>query len=164
MRHFKSMKIGAVALSLATLLTVSALAAPARAQATSQWEFTGSMASGHGNTNLVQLPDGRVLAISGDQGNGVFTPTAEIYDPNTGQWAPAGTLTDARMAFGQPSVLSNGDVLVAGGHDPNVNDFATAELYDNTDQPGIARLTLGRIWGEQSPAGRCRLRRRKTSP
>lgn len=61
---------------------------------------------------------------------GVFTSTAEVYDPNTGQWTPAGTLNNARMAFGRPSVLPNGDVLVAGGHDPNVNDYATAELYN----------------------------------
>ena len=110
---------------------MSALGASANAQpAVRQWQFTGSTAAGHGNTHLVQLQDGRVLAISGDLGNGVFTSTAEIYDPNTGQWTPGGTLNDARAAFGQPSVLPDGEVLVAGGHDPNVNDYATAELYN----------------------------------
>jgi len=120
-----------IALSLGALLAVSAFVVPAHAQATTgQWQFTGGLAMGHGNTHLVQLQDGRVLAISGDEGNGVFTSTAEVYDPNTGQWTPAGTLNDARVAFGQPSVLPNGEVLVAGGHDPNVNDYATAELYN----------------------------------
>ena len=120
-------------LSLGTLLTVAIPAAPAQAQATSQWQFTGSLAIGHNNfwnSGFVQLPDGRVLAISGSSGSGALTADAEIYTPATGQWTPAGTLNDARYAFGQPSVLSDGDVLVAGGHDVNVNDYATAELYD----------------------------------
>jgi hypothetical protein len=40
-------------------------------------------------------------------------------------------------------------------------------LANNTGQPGIARSTLGRIWGEQPPApgnSHRRVRRRKTSP
>lgn len=118
------------ALSIGTLLTV---ATPARAQTTGQWQFTGSLATGHANfwnSGFVQLPDGRVLAISGASSPSTLTQTAEIYTPTTGQWTSAGTLNDARYAFGQPSVLSDGDVLVAGGHDVNVNDYATAELYD----------------------------------
>jgi N-acetylneuraminic acid mutarotase len=111
-------------------LAVAVTGAPAQAQATGQWQFTGSMATGHSNTHLAQLADGRVLAISGAGAPGTLTSTAEIYDPGTGQWAPTGTLNNAREAFGQPSVLPNGDVLVAGGHDVNVNDYATAELYD----------------------------------
>ena len=34
--------------------------------------------------------------------------------------------------IGAPSVMPNGDVLVAGGHDAKVVDYATAELYDPT--------------------------------
>src|SRR5215472_11834632 len=117
-------------LSLGSLLAVAIPAPAAHAQQAGQWQFTGSLGIGHSNTHLAQLSDGRVLAISGSSGSGVLTPAAEIYDPGTGQWAPAGTLNDARVAFGQPSVLASGDVLVAGGHDVNVNDYATAELYD----------------------------------
>ena len=115
------------------VLAVAVQGTPAHAQTTGQWQFTGSMATGHGNfyrAGFAQLPDGRVLAISGSNGSGSLTPTAEIYDPGTGQWTNAGSLNDARYAFGQPSVLADGDVLVAGGHDINVNDYATAELYD----------------------------------
>jgi len=106
-----------------------------------QWQLTGSMATGHinwYNTGFAQLPDGRVLAISGSSGSGALNPAAEIYNPGTGQWTSAGTLTDARYAFGAPSVLPDGDVLVAGGHDVNVVDYATAELYD----PATNRWTL----------------------
>lgn len=120
-------------IALGTPLAAAVQSAPAQAQVASQWQFTGSMATGHNNwwnSGFVQLPDGRVMAISGSSGPGTLTSTAEIYDTGTGQWRPAGTLNDARYAFGQPSVLPDGDVLVAGGHDVNVNDYATAELYN----------------------------------
>jgi serine/threonine-protein kinase len=94
-----------------------------------QWQVTGSLASGHDNSYLAQLRDGRVLAISGGSSSGVYTSAAELYDPNTGQWTPAGTLNYARAGFGRPSVLPNGEVLVAGGQDVSVNDYASAELY-----------------------------------
>jgi hypothetical protein len=130
-RRFRpvSATLMATAVAFGTLaLTIPAPAA--QAQATGQWQLTGSLATAHSNTHLAQLPDGRVLAISGSPDAGALTPAAEIYDPGTGQWAPAGTLNNARVAFGQPSVLANGDVLVAGGTDVNVNDYASAELYD----------------------------------
>ena len=91
------------------------------------------MATGHNNwysAGFAQLPDGRVLAISGSSSTGALTPAAEIYDPGTGRWTPAGTLNEAIYAFGPPSVLANGDVLVAGGADINGVGNATAELYD----------------------------------
>jgi N-acetylneuraminic acid mutarotase len=118
---------------LGVLLALAVLGTPAHAQATGQWQLTGSLATGHVNwynSGFAQLPDGRVLAISGSSSPGTLTPAAEIYDPATGQWTSAGTLNDARYAFGPPSVLPDGDVLVAGGHDVNVVDYATAELYD----------------------------------
>jgi N-acetylneuraminic acid mutarotase len=139
-RHARRVRSRKVLHTAATLLAALATMATAVAAGfgisavighhVSQWQFTGSLAAGHAGTHFVQLHDGRVLAISGDLGNGVFTSTAEVYNPNTGRWTAAGTLHDARMAFGQPSVLPNGDVLVAGGHDPHVVDYATAELYD----------------------------------
>jgi len=110
---------------------------PARS-APARWQLTGGLAAGHSNARLVQLPDGRVLAISGATASGALTPAAEIYDPGTGRWTQAGTLNDARVAFGQPSVLPDGDVLVAGGTNVNVVDDATAELYN----PATSQWTL----------------------
>lgn len=130
MRRSRLFGYRAALVSMGAVLTVSLPGMPAHAAVTGQWQFTGSFATGHGNANLVQLPDGRVLAISGAATATAFTSTAEIYDPATGVWTAAGTLHDARMAFGKPSVLASGQVLVAGGHDPNVVDFDTAELYD----------------------------------
>jgi hypothetical protein len=103
-----------------------------------RWQFTGSLAVGHSNARLAQLPDGRVLATSGATASGALTPAAEIYDPGTGHWTQAGMLNDPRVAFGQPSVLPDGDVLVAGGTNASVVDYATAELYN----PAAGRWTL----------------------
>lgn len=125
--------VTAVALAAAVTSSVLLGAPDSSAQATGAWQFTGSMATDHNNwpnTGFVQMADGRVLAISGSSGPGALTAAAEIYDPSTGTWVPAGTVNNARYAFGPPSVLANGDVLIAGGHDVNVNDYATAELYD----------------------------------
>jgi N-acetylneuraminic acid mutarotase len=130
-RRFRA--VTAALMTTTSLGASLAVAIPAQAQTTGQWQSAGSMASGHNNwwnTGFAQLPDGRVLAISGSSGSGKLTAAAEIYNPGTGQWTSAGTLTDARYAFGTPSVLANGNVLVAGGHDINVNDYATAELYN----------------------------------
>jgi surface antigen/N-acetylneuraminic acid mutarotase len=134
-RIIRSQRKNAPAILLGSLLVVAVQGGAAQAQASGQWHFTGSMATGHNNWysgGFAQLPGGRgrVLAISGSGTSGTLTSTAEIYDFGTGQWTSAGSLNDARFAFGPPSVLTNGDVLVAGGHDVNVNDYATAELYD----------------------------------
>src|SRR5580693_3781563 len=87
---------------------------PAQAQDTGQWQFTGSMASGHGQADLAQLADGRVLAIGGDVG-GHLANSVEIYSPANGQWTPAGSLNVGRGGFGQPSLLPDGRLLVATG-------------------------------------------------
>jgi Bacterial Ig-like domain (group 3) len=113
-------------------LAVAVTSASAQALATGQWQFTGSLAAGHGQARLAQLPDGRVLAISGYPVSGAATPAAaaEIYDPGTGQWASAGSLNIARAGYGQPSVLPDGRVLVATGDVADSVETNTAEIYD----------------------------------
>jgi hypothetical protein len=87
------------------------------------------MVSAHGNTALATLQDGRLLAVSGNDGVRLTT-TAELYDPTTGQWTQTGSTNKGWDAFRPPILLQNGKVLVAAGHDENVVDYATAELYD----------------------------------
>ena len=48
----------------------------------------------------------------------------ELYDPNTGTWAPTGTLNDPRDFF-TLTMLPTGEVLAAGG----LGGPQTAELY-----------------------------------
>ena len=56
--------------------------------------------------------------------------SAEIYDPVTNSWSPAASMASARAAH-TATLLSNGEVLVAGGITDVVPDAtASAEIYD----------------------------------
>ena len=111
------------------MLAVAISGPPAHAQVTAQWQFTGSMASGHGQANLAQLADGRVLAIGGDAG-GFLTNSVEIYSPATGQWAPVGCAQCRPWRF-SPAVSAAGrQTLVATGDVANSVETNTAEIYD----------------------------------
>jgi Galactose oxidase, central domain/Kelch motif len=73
------------------------------------------------------LPDGRVLAIGGfDDTNAVAT--AELYDPATKAWSPAGAMGTGRYLHAA-TLLPNGKVLVSGGISVSTA-VPTNELYD----------------------------------
>jgi hypothetical protein len=85
------------------------------------------------------LRDGRVLIVGGvggsstDATSGSAPPlaSAEIYDPGSATWSPAGQMTVGRVYHGS-SILSDGRVLVVGGIDPAAGGTGlnTAEIYD----------------------------------
>jgi hypothetical protein len=91
---------------------------------------TGSMAtprSGHTATLLCDLAlppckDNRVLVTGGTDTTGSLVATAELYDPNSGSFGPAGGMAIAR-ALHTANLLKDGTVLVAGPDQ-------TAELFD----------------------------------
>jgi hypothetical protein len=88
--------------------------------ATGRFSETGSMSAGRfSGFTATLLPDGVMeVAIS----------SAELYDPSTGHFAPTSPMTAVRD--GQTAtLLGNGRVLVAGGHDLSAE---SAELYDPT--------------------------------
>ncbi len=71
--------------------------------ATGQWSGTGAMAYARVGAAAVTLPDGRILVVgSGPENVSRIHPeayeTAEIYDPSTGQFSPAGRLPDIDRA------------------------------------------------------------------
>jgi hypothetical protein len=127
--------------------------------ASGAWTATGSMTQPRGGHRAALLPDGKVLVAGGY--SGVNQPTwpgsAELYDPGTGAWTPAETLSPelhdpsgnwtgtAWMALTSRSatLLPDGKVLEAGGasdsfvpargvyHDQmTIIDWSLAELYD----------------------------------
>ena len=131
--------------------------------ATGQWTKTGSIAEprahawitfwtrwGHSATRLA---DGRVLLAGGFEDDWTMNVVAEaeLYDPATGLWSPAGTLSDAR-GYHTATLLADGRVMVAGGdwrHCPGSGGcgegtLATTEIYDvsaNAWSPGPQLIT-----------------------
>lgn len=69
------------------------------------------------------LPNGTVLLIGGGS-----YKTTEIYDPSTGLFTPATSLSLSRSGH-SATLLKNGKVLIVGGN-TGTADTNTAELYD----------------------------------
>ena len=107
---------------------------------------------GHTATRLL---DGRVLVAGGDslqEGSTLSFPannTAELFDPGIGNWITVGGLSTGRSGH-TATLLSNGEVLVAGGYTftpPNSGVYnKKAERYD----PGSA------LWHETSDLNEAR--------
>jgi N-acetylneuraminic acid mutarotase len=77
------------------------------------------------------LADGRVLVAGGDSGSGIVR-SAELYNPATNSWSPAGSMWEARRDA-VAVTLPDGRVLVVGGYDGKTSFggyLTTAELYD----------------------------------
>jgi N-acetylneuraminic acid mutarotase len=79
------------------------------------------------------LPNGKVLVAGGayyDSSKAIVpinNTNVEIYDPATGKWTPAKSLTKPRYGH-RATLLPNGKVLVSGGY--NNGPANTSELYD----------------------------------
>ena len=86
----------------------------------------------HGQlANATLLPDGRVLVAGGStEKNGLAdsSPSAELYDPTTGQFAATGPMVADRSDH-TATLLPDGRVLIAGGTSAD-GIAAVAELYD----------------------------------
>ena len=83
-----------------------------------------------GGSTATLLADGRVL-VTGGGGGFVVRSSAELYDPATGLWSAAGSMTEIRATH-TATLLPDGKVLVAGGAN-GIGDkhvTSTAELYD----------------------------------
>jgi len=85
---------------------------------TGTWKATGSMLSARAYSAAVVLKggphNGWVLVEGGLAGGSTIVTTAELYNPSTGTWSPAGVLPHPRYAH-TATLLSTGDVMVTGG-------------------------------------------------
>jgi hypothetical protein len=84
----------------------------------------GNMQSGRSVHSAILLTDGRVLVLGGLQ----RTSVTDIYDPETGTWAPGPTPAPAVAATA--TLLRNGKVLVFGGEDASGFPISTAMIYE----------------------------------
>jgi hypothetical protein len=103
-----------------------------------KWANTGALnvsrtgGPGIEHATVTLLPNGKVLAAGGlvyqGSANGNLA-SAELYDPGTGSWLMTGSLPEPRSEH-TATLLSNGQVLVAGGTDAANHQLSTAPLYD----------------------------------
>ena len=105
------------------------------------WSATSPMTTGRLGHSLTRLPDGRVLAAGGtapgggEAGGGqTIRPeaSAELYDPASGRWSPAGTMGAPRFEH-TATLLGDGRVLMVGGLGSvgdEIAPLASAEIYD----------------------------------
>ena len=98
---------------------------------TGTFSDTGSMATPRDGHTATLLPIGMVLVVAGGKDigpNGSILNSAELYDPGTGTFTPAGAMGTARYSH-TATLLPNGKLLVAGGMGSNNNQLSSAELY-----------------------------------
>jgi hypothetical protein len=102
--------------------------------ATGTFAATGALTVARAAHAATRLNDGRVLVTGGGQGRGdrlqVYA-SAELYDPATGTFVPAGDMT-ARRHKHAAVLLPGGQVLVVGGSDEHDWDgrYRSAEIYN----------------------------------
>jgi WD40 repeat protein len=105
---------------------------------TGLWTETGSM-SFYAQHTATLLPDGLVLVTGATGGNGFleaaaqvqgveFAKPAELYDPRTGTWTAAASMSAVRRSQ-TATLLPDGRVLVAGGWGDNSVVLGSAALY-----------------------------------
>jgi hypothetical protein len=96
-----------------------------------RWTRASAMATAREQHTATILTDGRVLVAGGLQGSGGASNalvSAEVYDPGTGAWTAAASMSAARAGH-TATALANGKVLVVGGENQG-GALAGAELYD----------------------------------
>jgi len=102
---------------------------------TGSWSVTGRLKQPRTGHTATLLPSGLVLVVGGSVASATSFETigtAELYDPDAGDWKSTGNLIAQRSSH-TATLLQNGAVLVAGGREGNssaLDAFDSAELYD----------------------------------
>ena len=125
---------------------------------TNELTSAGSMSVGRAGHSATLLQDGRVLVAGGGKGGvpptGETFDSADVYDPETGEWSPTGAMS-AGHAEHTATLLKDGRVLVAGGRgkvtavdlfEPTTNSWsAGTRLTEWRAQHSATLLADGRV-------------------
>src|SRR5947199_608433 len=96
------------------------------------WAQAGLMNDARSGATASVLQDGRVLITGGRSSDGppiLISNTLEIFDPNSGNFSNAGTMSSPRQDHAA-AVLSDGRVLIVGGSSDGTNALNTTDIYD----------------------------------
>ena len=106
--------------------------------ATDAFSSTGSLAEARTGHTATLLAGDHVLVVGGTAAgdSGRTLASAEVWDPVTGTFASAGAMADARQGH-TATLLPDGRVLVAGGHDDRVA-LASTEVWDPATQTFVS--------------------------
>jgi Galactose oxidase, central domain len=104
--------------------------------ATGQFASTGRMSTPRENhsatwlsPSVVSGPLAGSVLVAGGADASAASDSAEVFNPQTAAFSPAGTMTTARTL--QAAVLlANGKVLIAGGQSSDTEFLQSAELFD----------------------------------
>lgn len=122
---------------------------------TNSFSWTPDMLQVHMRHTATELADGRILIVGGTLSKGSYTGIgeAEIFDPATQEWSYAANLREGRQGH-SATLLTTGQVLVAGGWNPITDPIATAELYTPTSRTftyTLGQMSLGRRYQAAVP-------------
>ena len=95
------------------------------------WIPAGTMAQARSLATATVLQDGRVLVVAGfsrDTGD-TGLASAELWDPATRAFTPAGSLDRPRIGHAA-ALLNDGRVLIVGGEDLRIGHQLPAEVWD----------------------------------
>jgi autotransporter-associated beta strand protein len=112
---------------------------------TNLWSNTSNMLSARGSFCAVLLTKGpragHVLAIGGLNGSNVAISTCETWNPSTGMWESAPSMSQARFRF-RATPLQNGNILVTGGFSSGTTAISSVEEYDPVENTWTTRASF----------------------
>jgi len=107
-RHNRSaMRRGAIASCLLVLVSVAGASAfgrssTAEAGTSGVWSVAASVITGREEHTATLLQDGTVLVTGGTDGRDKVLASAELYNPKTNRWVPAGTMMGPGLITRRP--------------------------------------------------------------
>lgn len=150
--------VAVIVVSLASAGVVAALPAASDLAFGSEVRRAGTMTTTRAAHQAALLIDGRVLITGGCPGHGCSSTlaSAELFDPATGRFAPAGNMTEPRSTH-LTILLPNSQILLAGGWNGR-RVTGSAEVYDPAtgEFAGAGQMTSPRMGAMAAPLGRGR--------
>jgi hypothetical protein len=116
------------------------------------WQMTAPMSLPRVRMEAVMLPTGKVLALGGsamDEDGTTASLAADLFDPDTETWSPAGTEAYARLYHSMAVLLPDATVAVAGSNpvkgtfEQHIEIYSPAYLFTSNGNPAVRPTITG---------------------